>query len=553
MSRLPIQMLGQSGCKFSFPEANVYVDPYLSNSVQELDADDLVRLVPIPFPPTEVRDADWILVTHDHMDHCDPHTLPHLASASPQARFICPPAAWKWLREWGVAEDRLFVASEGWRILTPRLRVCAVPAAHPEIARDENGDLMCVGYLLEFDGKLIYIAGDTFVRQEIVDAIKVHGEVHTAILPINEHNYFLGRRGILGNISVREAFRFAEEIGASNVIPVHWDMFAINSVPQEEIRLLYRNLNPPFALLLRPTVLSFDKVRISYVIRTLNESRHLGELLQGISEQQTMGLDHEVVLVDSGSTDGTLEIAERHGCHVHQITREQFSFGRSLNIGCEAARGDVIIIVSGHCIPIDNSWAQKLCQPILDGVADYTYGRQHPGANSAWSEGRIFAKYFGESSMIPQDGYFCNNANAAISRKSWEALRFNEELTGLEDMNMAQRLIQAGGRVAYVAEAGVLHLHEESWRQVRRRFEREAIALQLIMPQVHMRKTDVLRYLVTSIWSDWLNALGKGVLMKNALDIVRYRWNQYLGAYQGNHEHRKLSALEKEKYFYPNY
>ncbi len=552
MSRVPIQMLGQSGCKFSFPEVNVYVDPYLSNSVQELDAQDLVRLVPIPFSPSDVRDADWILITHDHIDHCDPSTIPYIANASPQAMFIGPPAARKWLQQWGVAEERLFTASESWRLLTSRLRVCAVPAAHPEVSRDENGNLICVGYLLEFDGKLIYIAGDTFVQQEIIDAIMVHGEVHTAILPINEHNYFLERRGILGNMSVREAFRLAEEIGASNVIPVHWDMFAINSVSEEEIRLLYRNLNPPFSLLLRPTILSFDRVRISYLIRTLNEFRYLDKLLQSISEQQTIGFDYEVVLVDSGSTDGTLEIAERHGCQIHKITREQFSFGRSLNIGCEAARGEVIVIVSGHCIPVDNSWAQKLCQPIFHGSADYTYGRQYPGPNSAWSEGRIFAKYFGEKSMIPQDGFFCNNANAAISRKSWEALRFNEDLTGLEDLNMAQRLIKTGGRVAYVAEAGVLHLHEESWRQVRRRFEREAIALQLIMPQVHISMVDVLRCLIASIWSDWLNALSKGVLMKNALDILLYRWNQYLGSYQGNHEHRKLSAIEKEKYFYPN-
>jgi rhamnosyltransferase len=552
MSRVPVQMLGQSGCKFSFPEVNVYVDPYLSNSLQELVAEDLVRLVPIPVLPTEVRDADWVLITHDHMDHCDPQTLPYIANASPHAKFICPPAAWKLLRQWGVAEDRLIVASESWRVLSSRLRVCAVPAARPEIERDESGTLTGVGYLLEFDGKLIYIAGSTSVRQELIDAIKVHGEVHTAILPINEPNYFLGRRGILGNMSVREAFRFAEDVGASNLIPVHWDMFAASSVPQDEIRLLYRSLNPSFALLLRPTVLSFDRVRISYVIRTLNESKHLGRLLQKISEQQTLGLDNEVVLVDSGSTDGTLEIAERHGCYVHQITREQFSFGRSLNIGCEAARGEVIIIVSGHCIPVDNFWAQKLCQPILDGIADYTYGRQLPGESSAWSEGRIFAKYFGEDSLIPQNGYFCNNANSAISMKRWEALRFNEELTGLEDMNMAQRLIQMGGRIAYVADAGVLHLHEESWSQVRRRFEREAIALQLIMPQVHMKKMDVLRYLITSIWADWLSAMRKGVWAKTAINVVLYRWNQYIGSYKGNHEHRKLSALDKEKYFYPN-
>ena len=88
--RIPVQMLGQSGCRLAFPDTTVYIDPYLSNSVQELEAPDLARLVPIPYPPELVTDADWVFITHEHIDHCDPHTLPKLAKASPQARFVGP-------------------------------------------------------------------------------------------------------------------------------------------------------------------------------------------------------------------------------------------------------------------------------------------------------------------------------------------------------------------------------------------------------------------------------------------------------------------------------
>src|SRR3546814_20115392 len=79
----------------------------------------------------------------------------------------------------------------------------------------------------------------------------------------------------------------------------------------------------------------------SIVIRTLNEARYLGELLDGIEQQETGSFRVEVVVIDSGSTDGTLEIAERHGCTITHITREQFSFGRSLNMGCEVASGEI--------------------------------------------------------------------------------------------------------------------------------------------------------------------------------------------------------------------
>ncbi len=80
--RLPIRLLGQSGCRLNCLGIVVYVDPYLSNSVQELDAPDLKRLVPVPVRPEDIKDADWVLITHDHIDHCDPRLLSRITSSS---------------------------------------------------------------------------------------------------------------------------------------------------------------------------------------------------------------------------------------------------------------------------------------------------------------------------------------------------------------------------------------------------------------------------------------------------------------------------------------
>lgn len=549
---LPITMLGQSGCRLQFPGATVYVDPYLSNSVQELDAPDLERLAPIPFSPEKVRDADWVLITHAHIDHCDPMTLPKLAAASPQARFCGPQPVVEKLLSWGISAERVRLASEEWSGLAENLRLRAVPAAHPEIERDDAGHLACVGYVLEHARELIYLAGDTCVKQEIIDAIKVLGPVHTAFLPVNEHNFFRGRRGIIGNMSVREAFQFAQEIRAKQVVAVHWDMFAINAVDPDEIRLIHQRMKPGFDLLLNPEKLNLGKAKVSIVIRTLNEAKHLNELLSAIARQECIDIHPEVVLVDSGSTDGTLEIAERHGCRIFHITREEFSFGRSLNMGCEAAEGEILVITSGHCVPVDEHWLQRLCQPILDGVAQYTYGRQFGGVQNHFSECRIFAKYYPETSQIPQEGFFCNNANSALHRDAWARQRFDEELTGLEDMELAQWLVRGGEKIAYVADAGVFHYHNETWPQVRRRFEREAIALQKIMPQVHVGVLDTARYIVSSVLKDWLAVKKQNVHQPSLRNFFLYRWNQYIGSWKGNHEHRKLSHAEKEKYFFPH-
>ena len=291
----------------------------------------------------------------------------------------------------------------------------------------------------------------------------------------------------------------------------------------------------------------------SIVIRTLNEAVHLDALLQGIARQELQNdLQCEVVLIDSGSTDGTLEIAERHSCRILHITREEFSFGRSLNMGCEAAKGEILVMISGHCVPTDNHWLQNLCQPIIDARAGYAYGRQIGGPESYYSECRIFAKYFPAESKIPQEGYFCNNANSAISKSVWQAYRFDEELTGLEDMELAKRFVGDGGKVAYVADACVYHYHSETWNQVERRFNREAIALQHIMPQVHIRRRDLVRYILTSIWVDWRGAWRHGVFMRRAPEIVLYRVRQYWGSFKGNRDHRQLSHAQKEIYFYPH-
>lgn len=291
---------------------------------------------------------------------------------------------------------------------------------------------------------------------------------------------------------------------------------------------------------------------VSVVIRTLNEARYLGELLQAIKQQDLDGrYTVENVLVDSGSTDETLAIAKRHDCVIKHIRREEFSFGRALNIGCETAAGEILIIISGHCVPVDSRWLKSLCDPIADGRVVYSYGRQIGGPESHFSECRIFDKYYPETSAIPQEGFFCNNANSAILKSAWARHAFDEELTGLEDMWLARRLHYEGGRIGYVAEACVYHYHSETWAQIKRRFEREAIALQRIMPQVHVSMLDAVRYIFRSVNLDWRHARQQGRFSELAWDILHYRYCQYAGSYKGNHEHRQLSHVEKEKYFYP--
>jgi glycosyltransferase involved in cell wall biosynthesis len=294
----------------------------------------------------------------------------------------------------------------------------------------------------------------------------------------------------------------------------------------------------------------FD-MRASIVVRTLNEAEHLDALCQMIARQRTVDLETEIVLIDSGSTDGTVEIARSHNARITTISKAKFSFGRSLNRGCNFSTGNILVFISGHCVPVGEDWLQSLCQPLIDGKAAYSYGRQIGDDDSNFSERRIFAKYFPDSPAIPQVGFFCNNANSALLRDVWNDHRFEEYLTGLEDMELAKRLVAAGHRIAYVAQAVVFHHHRESWAQIRRRFEREALALRTIMPEVQLSWTDVVRCVIASTLGDWRAARLNGIRSTPPIDMLRYRWNQYLGSLKGNKEHRVLSRKAKERFFYP--
>jgi len=291
---------------------------------------------------------------------------------------------------------------------------------------------------------------------------------------------------------------------------------------------------------------------ISIIIRTLNESAHLDELLTEIENQVHDEFGVEVIIVDSGSTDATLAIANSHDVRIVHIDRADFSFGRSLNLGCAASIGDILVFISGHCIPVTEHWLSELVLPLDGGTIDYTYGNQLGRDTTKYSEERVFDKYFPEMDLLPQEGFFCNNANAAIKRNTWKKYQFDEELTGLEDMELAKRCVADGGHVGYTSNAAVYHIHDEPWHKVKIRYEREAIALQKIMPEIHVSLYDFLSYVVTSIFSDIKHALSDGRMMSVLPGLIAFRICQYWGGYVGNHSHRKLSAETKRKYFYPN-
>ncbi len=246
---MKIEYLGQSGLKINYKNQCILIDPYLSDSVESLDSPDLIRQVPIPYKPEELLNINWILITHEHIDHCDPFTIPVLAKFNPNAKFIGPLNVRNQLKKWNIKNSRIINLKDIQINLFDKLDLLPVPSAHPKLEIASDGYPKNVGWLISNEKNRIYIAGDTKVNQEIINFLKKLPRIDYAILPVNEDNFFRRKRGIIGNMTLREAFQLTDELKIKKLFPVHWDMFKINSTLPEEIDLVYHSYEWNFKLI----------------------------------------------------------------------------------------------------------------------------------------------------------------------------------------------------------------------------------------------------------------------------------------------------------------
>lgn len=289
--------------------------------------------------------------------------------------------------------------------------------------------------------------------------------------------------------------------------------------------------------------------KISIIIRCYNEEQHIGRLLNGI-QQQTLN-NIEIIVVDSGSTDATVTIASRYPIKLVSIQPEDFSFGYSLNQGCAMASGEFLVFASAHIYPIYPDWLEQLIKPFSDEQVGLCYGKQRGNELSKYSELQVFAKWFPEQSNHNQFHPFCNNANAAIRRSLWQQIAYDESLTGLEDLDWAKRAIAMGYKIAYIADAEIIHVHEETPRKIYNRYYREAIALKRIFPQEHLNAWDVVRLTASNVASDYYHAWRDNKLIKNLIGIPVFRLMQFLGSYRGFKQTAPVTSRLKQTFYYP--
>ncbi len=204
---------------------------------------------------------------------------------------------------------------------------------------------------------------------------------------------------------------------------------------------------------------------IGVVIRTLNEGELIGRCLDTLNRQRG-GFELDVIVVDSGSTDSTLEVAQSQGARIINLPPGDFDYSKALNAGISEVSGDLVVCLSAHAIPVDDRWLERMAAPFEDHDVAGVSSRQVPWPDAPWYEVHRLAHQFGSTRRVCSrgsvQGVVFSNAASLIRRSVWRLHPFT--LPAAEDLDWAQRVIAEGWTIVYESETAVYHSHYENAR-----------------------------------------------------------------------------------------
>jgi rhamnosyltransferase len=210
------------------------------------------------------------------------------------------------------------------------------------------------------------------------------------------------------------------------------------------------------------------------IVRARNEAAGVGRCLALLAEQRTGGRAVELIVVDNGSADRTVEIAREHGARILAVEPRDFSFGGALNLGAANARGELLVALSAHAFPFDSDWLARLGEPFSEPSVACACGDRY-GPDGAPLRGRV-EQDFALALEHPRWGY--SNGAGAFRASLWRQRPFRADLPGCEDREWAWHWLERGYQC--VVDPGLVVDHDhthDSIPAIYRRARREAEGL----------------------------------------------------------------------------
>jgi rhamnosyltransferase len=217
---------------------------------------------------------------------------------------------------------------------------------------------------------------------------------------------------------------------------------------------------------------------ISVLIPVKNGGADLVRCLEAISAQKVDD-EVEIVVVDSGSGDGSADRARELGAEVHEIPASEFVHGATRNLAARLSHGDVLVFTTQDAVPADDQWLARLVRALNGDDIAGAYGRQLPHEDATPPEQFFLDFMYGDTPRVQRLGGIAelsfeqtlfSNVNSAIPRKVWEANPFRDDVTMSEDQEWSRRMLLAGHTIVYEPEAAVRHSHAYTLRGAFRRF-----------------------------------------------------------------------------------
>jgi len=214
---------------------------------------------------------------------------------------------------------------------------------------------------------------------------------------------------------------------------------------------------------------------ISIVIRSKNDAELIGATISAV-HRQDVDDDIELIHIDSGSTDGTVDlIREAHPRKLIEIKAEEYVPGLVLNRGMREAGGEWVVFLNSDCQPANPHWLRELLAKSDAGVGAI-FGRQDPRPGCRAVYAADYERCYGDARESSRWEHFFSMANSAVNRAAWEEQPFREDLQYSEDDEWSRRLRRHGWGVAYAENARVIHSHNYTLRQAFKRCYGEAFA-----------------------------------------------------------------------------
>jgi rhamnosyltransferase len=292
------------------------------------------------------------------------------------------------------------------------------------------------------------------------------------------------------------------------------------------------------------------------LLPTKNGERYLAEVLQRLQVQQGSFQLCEIIAVDSGSRDRTVEVLRRHPVRLWQIRPHEFGHGKTRNFAAAQARGEFLVFLSQDTTPADEHWLENLLAPLReDPLVAGAFSRHRPRPNCHPMEWHRIVAYELHSqsevrvySAVGNPDYeqnparyriFANNSSV-IRRAVWEQIPF-PEVEFAEDQAWAEQVLKAGYKTAYAAKSVVIHSHSYGpWVNFCRHFEHARAMRELFaQPRSGAALRECFAWSLQGARADlafWYRQNGKSkaeVLKRWALPAVSWHLAAHLGVWLG--------------------